>query len=502
MKINSILFLLIFFISFKVSAQLEKHLIKNTEGSREIWVKKNNVDYQQIILSGQDSILYVNFKGKDNEDTLSLLHTIFLQEEKVGYDIPNYTPVIEYYKNDQLQSHLFNSGKDSSENYMLKLDTSFETKETGHVLFNEHNSITDYITFRIEKTNDYYDFPLNTWIQVSSNKLLSNSLDEKRKIYKVDNLKEFLSAIGSDRIIEFTEEQFVVEEDFFAIIPEEEREREYYSLEDSVMSDPYSYDVILVVKNVKNLTVKGGVKIKTKMFDKSYNNLRFQFVDSENISLENLSLAKDTFFNDSPLALLSFSKCKTVSIKNCKLEGYSTNLIKLNEVLGFSMDHSNVTKCTKTLLESRDSEHLYFNQCEFLNNIVDSENIFFFGHSNHVYFNSCTIKNNKALTGEHSSFCRVGYSSDYTHLSYNLIMNNDLKHFFFSDESSSTGVVLQKDHNKLMKNSFLEKEESDPKVTQPTLYYNCMYDLKNKLQSIEVSDAHKKYLYTLTYEYR
>ena len=227
-----------------------------------------------------------------------------------------------------------------------------------------------------------------------------------RKVYKVSTADEFLSAIGSDRIIEIVPSDPIIITDAV---------KKLYDKGELDKIDMYDYKVLpegivcydnydglaLAIVGVQNLTIRAKNDEKGAAI---YSRPRYadvlKFIYCESVSLEHIALGHtdEGYCEDGVLGLV---ECTDVSVDHCDLFGCGTEGIIATNCNVLWVMASVIRDCSYHIMHLNECTNVHFDYCDFLDN-RQFEQINIDGCED-VTFSNCQIYDNQGTLFEINS---------------------------------------------------------------------------------------------------
>ncbi len=235
-----------------------------------------------------------------------------------------------------------------------------------------------------------------------------------KKVIRVNSIKEFTNALGSNRKIEIAAAEINI------------------SHMDEFMTDMFGYDGYeFSISDVSNLIIAGANNEPTKVLsEEGYSNV-IAFDNSNKIALVNLSIGHTDPSDECGAAVLSFYTCKDVFIKDCDLFGSGSMGFVLGEVTNFEFNNSIIRDCSVGILNADASSNLTFEESEFRNN-EGYDQISFYDTDN-VTFTNCGIYENRSYydPGYEDNDASLFYLNEYSsvYVTGCMITNNALPYY-------------------------------------------------------------------------
>lgn len=183
-----------------------------------------------------------------------------------------------------------------------------------------------------------------------------SALGQSHDLIKVNNVEEFLAAIGSDRTIQLTQEVY----DF----------SDYTHLGDSHYFFQDVYDgQELVIQNVSNMVIRSfDENKKAELITKpTYGNV-IVFQDCKNVRLQDLVAGHGAFKGSCTGGVFKFERCFNVEIAGADLYGSGIEGLTGSEVSGLICENVTIRSCTYGIMSFANSRDLTFRRCMFREN--------------------------------------------------------------------------------------------------------------------------------------
>lgn len=228
------------------------------------------------------------------------------------------------------------------------------------------------------------------------NKELKDKPKKEYKIYKVNDLKEFVDALGDDRIIEISGAINITKE-ISQIAPLDSLKFDFSgNTKTGSISSSYTtnfYDVVycvnlsdrdkekislpndfegysITIKNTKNLTIKGVNKAIEILIENS-NAQVLGFNGNKNLTIKELTL-----FHDLPVLMdcgihapvISFRNDRSVIIEDCSLNGSGTDGISASGVDFVKVNRTKIFNCSETAISLDNVTAFEFKNGEIIDN--------------------------------------------------------------------------------------------------------------------------------------
>ena len=201
----------------------------------------------------------------------------------------------------------------------------------------------------------------------------ANSGQLEVEIIKVSNEREFLEALGSDRIIEMAPNKYN-------------------------MTNPQEYSQ-LYLTGINNLTIRGmGEKPdETEITIAVGDALVMNFDECSNIVIENLTAGHKTTSYICDEGVFGFGSSSQITINNVNMYGCGTEGLTLFNVSGMKVTNSRIYECTEDIMSVYNSKNIAFENCKFHDN---SDGVRIFGPedgdgNDGISFANCEFINNR-----------------------------------------------------------------------------------------------------------
>ncbi len=191
---------------------------------------------------------------------------------------------------------------------------------------------------------------------------------------------EFLKAIGPDTTIELTAEAYNLSE-----VPE--MEHDYVNW---VAHSPGG-GMNIVINDVRGLKIIGKGRVAPRITVEASDVFVLSFVNCVGVLMENLVMGHDTE-EACKDGVLSIYGSTDVSVSRCDLFGSGSEGVRLENSMGFVMDHSIIRECTVSIMSIIGAKNAVFADCKFFNNKANSGLVF--RQSEDIRFTDCIVMNN------------------------------------------------------------------------------------------------------------
>lgn len=216
----------------------------------------------------------------------------------------------------------------------------------------------------------------------------------------VNTPEEFIEALGSNREIVICNDDGMLLTPTISEWAESGKLKVYdftsRAVQTGVMCEFDTDGPMLVLSGIKNLTIMSNVKGDRRIVEVTprYVNV-FSFINCEDIHLSDLSLGhtEEGYCSN---GVLGFDGCTNVTIDNCGLFGCGTEGIELRKTTNFSMNESEIYKCSYHIMHLFDSSDVTFTNCAFVGN-REFEQVNVDAACKNVVFEHCTFADNQGL---------------------------------------------------------------------------------------------------------
>jgi hypothetical protein len=200
-------------------------------------------------------------------------------------------------------------------------------------------------------------------------------------VIRVASAEEFVSSIGSNRVIEIAP----------GLIDLSEAADRYLK---HVRWDFDGNDRSVTIRDVENLTIKGSGLARTRLVIPTTYGYVLRFENARQTAVSDLTLGHVPEGLCSG-GVLAATECRAINLQRCALFGCGTEGLTLRGVIGFRMENCEIFDCTHGIATIESSQETVFVRSTFRNNqehhgfvIRDSQNVEFCESS--VRSNSCT----------------------------------------------------------------------------------------------------------------
>jgi len=263
-----------------------------------------------------------------------------------------------------------------------------------------------------------------------------------QKTIKVDNAKQFVEAIGNDRVIQLQGSTIYLSE-----LTSETSGQNYRFNEEF---DGYE----LCIFGASNLKIVGlgnkPVKIITQPL---YGDVIF-FENCKNITIENVDAGHGPEKGNCSGGVFNFSDCSNINIVNSIMYGSGIEGITGIRVDGLKCTNSVIRGCTYSILSIQECKNFIFTDCEFSDNKeFDLINI---DNCSSIKFNKCTIANNSTGKEDYSSYALLNIKNSSQVVFQDSKFESNSTIYFCTDPKSFELKNTKKTNNSFYKGEFKE----------------------------------------------
>ncbi len=193
------------------------------------------------------------------------------------------------------------------------------------------------------------------------------------QIYQVSNEREFLEALGTNRVIRLADGTHlnlstILEDSAAAIVAGLEWKDDYYdersgNAELRVSCSRFDGRQLDLV-NMHNLTIRGGEDCSIVVRPRYANVLNFY--NCSNVKVENLTLGHTVEEGYCEGGVLFMEGCKSMIVTNCDLYGCGTYGIETWKTSGVVMQNTVIHDCSYGIMQLIDTEYCSFLNCDFI----------------------------------------------------------------------------------------------------------------------------------------
>jgi len=213
---------------------------------------------------------------------------------------------------------------------------------------------------------------------------------DTRRVITVSTAKEFIEAIGSDRIIRLEPGEY--------LIPDGPIEETAHVYQDYTI--PWvEKSLTLIIRDVRNLTIEGAGEGPVRLVrDSNYADV-LCFEDSQDVKLVNVELGHVPDPAECTGAVLGLRNCREVRVERSVLFGCGSRGLHAIEVEGLDFSDSVIRDCTEGIMRVMNSCDVVFRSSRFeKNRVYDGRGGIAVKGSRNVLFDDCDILENR---GEH-----------------------------------------------------------------------------------------------------
>ena len=205
-----------------------------------------------------------------------------------------------------------------------------------------------------------------------------NEADGKTKIktIKVSNSREFIEALGSDRIIELKPGKYNLSEWDPIYNNQPEQAPRYSNLKNkgnpklqkgvSWSDEPFDGGE-LVLSGIKNLTIRGDAKKKSEIIVDPRYAFVLKFNECDNIVIERLT-AGHSEGGYCQGGVFDFTDSSKITITNVNMYGCGTYGLELSNVSDMKVTSSKIYECTYGIMNINGGVNIRFEKCTFIDN--------------------------------------------------------------------------------------------------------------------------------------
>lgn len=240
--------------------------------------------------------------------------------------------------------------------------------------------------FYLNKKHRIYTMKRISIILILIHLIVLNLAAQKSKTVTVDDINQFVKAIGSDKIIRLKTSKLIVSNAVQAA------NNEYLTVK------PVEKGWELEIRNVKNLKIIGTVNQPVKLITNTRQAAVLSFKNCENIVISHVEAGHAAGKGVSKEGVLVFKDCKNIQINESVVSGSGSEGLTFLNVKEVSLKNLTIKGCSSGAMTVKNSSNIYFeggrltnNQAFDLISIFDSENI---------TFEKCKIDFNRAGKGQ------------------------------------------------------------------------------------------------------
>ncbi len=216
--------------------------------------------------------------------------------------------------------------------------------------------------------------------------------DEKKKavrVITVSTAKEFIAAVGSDRVIRLAPGEYVISNTDWAETDFARRRTLFGSK--SLLNQPVFHDV-------RNLTIAGLGERPVRILSGNSIADVLSFRNSAEIRLWNIEVGHTTEVGPcDDGGVLALRDCRDVRVESSVLFGCGAVGLKLSNVDGLEFADSVIRECTQSIMTVVDSRRITFRRSRFEKNV--SYIGMYIDKSAEILFDDCEVKDNDASSG-------------------------------------------------------------------------------------------------------
>ncbi len=270
----------------------------------------------------------------------------------------------------------------------VNFEVDGEEAKLDNLLYNEEIYVPINSTGEILGKDVEWDKE-NNLVKISDKGNIESDEDEsnetEKEIIKVKTTKEFLEAIGSNRTIILSENNY----DLLG----SKVENEYIRTEEVFDGEQ------LIIQGVNNLDIIGeeGENVQL-LVEPRYANV-ITFKDVQNINISNIIAGHTPDKGYCTGGVLYFEDSKNIEINNSVLFGCGTEGISLFNVENFTSNDSTIKECSYDIMTIVSSNNITFNNSKFHDN--EEFSLINVSSSNEVTLNNCFIYDNECIIGDY-----------------------------------------------------------------------------------------------------
>ncbi|GAB4341543.1 MAG: hypothetical protein OHK0038_21270 [Flammeovirgaceae bacterium] len=242
------------------------------------------------------------------------------------------------------------------------------------------------------------------------------------KVVKVDNVNEFLDAIGSNKIIQLQGSPIMLSN----VSPKKIGKNYRYSQE---------YDGHeLVIFGVYNLKIVGVSTLPVKIITKPLYGDVIVFENCNNITIENVDAGHSPEKGQCTGGVFNFLNSKYITINNSIMYGSGIEGITAENVTKLTCNNSIIKECTYSIMSLQNCKQFEFNNCEFKNN--QEFDLIKINNCKEIKYNLCLFSNNKTGNEQYDEYSLFNVvESSLVQLKNCIIINNTVP-YFCNDENA------------------------------------------------------------------
>jgi uncharacterized repeat protein (TIGR02543 family) len=202
----------------------------------------------------------------------------------------------------------------------------------------------------------------------------------------VSNTREFLEALGSNRIVELKAGRYNLSE----YTPHTDND---VSLSEGVSwsrGDAGTLDGI-DFNNIHNLTIRGARSGVSEIVIDSRVHLVMRFFNSSNIAIENITAGHTESTDECRYGVLYFRESSQIAITGTKLYGSGFEGLEFIDASNVKVTNSQIYECTQLIMSISRGSNISFENCLFRDNagyaLIDE--------TKNVTFKNCEFRNNE-----------------------------------------------------------------------------------------------------------
>ncbi len=263
----------------------------------------------------------------------------------------------------------------------------------------------------------------------------SLGLNAQTKIITVDNVNEFVDAIGSNRTIQLKGSTI-----YLSNVSPNKRGANYKFVKEN---DGYE----LTIFGVNNLKIVGLGNKQVKIITKPVYGDVIAFENCNNITIENVEAGHGPEKGGCSGGVFNISNSKNFTINKSIMYGSGMEGITATNVTGLKVNNSIIKGCTYSIMTLDNCNEVEFNNCEFNDNKeFDLINI---SNCISVKFNNCNFSNNQTGVDEYSDYALFNVSQSMSIVLKDCLIDNNLTAYFCKKANT-----VELNNTKLENNSF------------------------------------------------
>ena len=265
---------------------------------------------------------------------------------------------------------------------------------------------------------------------------------QNSKVIIVDNVDQFVDAIGSDRTIQLKGSTI-----YLSNVSPGKSGSNYRFAEEY---DGYE----LVITGVSNLKIIGLGNKPVKIITKPVYGDVIVFENCTNITIENVDAGHGPEKGECSGGVFNFFNSKNITINKSIMYGSGMEGITAKTVTGLKCNNSIIRGCTYSIMSLDNCNEFEFNNCEF----TDNEKFDLVNISNciGVKFNSCVFGNNRTGTDEYSDYALFNVIQSMSVVLKDCTVESNLTAFFCKKANTIELSSTKLENNSFKKGNFVE----------------------------------------------